>query len=75
MEVDIIAENIDEVVQPHEGSHKTEGILLQYGLGISTLLMHVPVPLAAIHQAGALLLLTVTLYAAFRMSGQVNSGV
>ena len=49
-------------------------VLLQYGLGISTLLMHVPVPLAAIHQAGALLLLTVTLYAAFRMSGQVNSG-
>ena len=49
-------------------------VLLQYGLGISTLLMHVPVPLAAIHQAGALLLLTVTLYAVFRMSGRGGFG-
>lgn len=36
--------------------------LLQVSLGISTLLLHVPVPLAATHQAGALLLLTVTLF-------------
>ena len=49
-------------------------VLLQYGLGISTLLMHVPVPLAATHQAGALLLLTVTLYAVFRMSGRDSPG-
>jgi len=34
---------------------------LQIGLGISTLLFHVPVPLAAIHQAGALVLLTLSL--------------
>jgi cytochrome c oxidase assembly protein subunit 15 len=35
--------------------------LLQAGLGIATLLLLVPVPLAAAHQAGALLLLTATL--------------
>jgi cytochrome c oxidase assembly protein subunit 15 len=36
--------------------------LLQAGLGISTLLLRVPVHLAAAHQAVALLLFTVTLY-------------
>ena len=36
--------------------------LLQVTLGISTLLMHVPVPLASMHQAGALLLLTAVIY-------------
>ncbi len=35
---------------------------IQIGLGISTLLLHVPVALASAHQAGALLLLTFTLY-------------
>ncbi len=35
--------------------------LLQVTLGISTLLLRVPVPLAATHQAGALLLFTVAL--------------
>ena len=34
---------------------------LQVGLGISTLLLVVPLPLAAAHQAGALLLLTAAL--------------
>jgi cytochrome c oxidase assembly protein subunit 15 len=34
---------------------------LQVGLGISTLLFHVPVALAATHQAGALVLLTLSL--------------
>jgi len=32
--------------------------LLQLGLGVATLLLVVPVPLAAAHQAGAVLLLT-----------------
>ena len=41
--------------------------LLQVTLGISTLLLHVPVPLAAAHQAGALLLFTVALYVRQRM--------
>jgi cytochrome c oxidase assembly protein subunit 15 len=42
--------------------------LLQVGLGISTLLLHVPVALAATHQAGALLLLTAALYTHHRMT-------
>ena len=37
-------------------------LALQITLGISTLLLNVPVPLAAAHQAGALVLLTVSLY-------------
>jgi len=37
-------------------------MLLQVSLGISTLLLHVPVPLAAMHQAGAVLLLSVLVY-------------
>lgn len=36
--------------------------LLQVTLGISTLLLHVPVALAAIHQAGALTLFTIALF-------------
>ncbi len=43
-------------------------IVLQVSLGISTLLLHVPVPLAATHQAGALLLLTMVLYTHYRMT-------
>ncbi|MBU2479236.1 MAG: COX15/CtaA family protein, partial [Gammaproteobacteria bacterium] len=35
---------------------------LQVALGISTLLLHVPLALASAHQAGALVLLTLTLY-------------
>lgn len=39
-------------------------LLLQVGLGISTLLLQVPVPLAAAHQAGAVLLLSASLWLA-----------
>ena len=42
--------------------------LLQVALGISTLLLHVPIPLAVAHQAGALLLLTVVMYVHHRMT-------
>lgn len=42
--------------------------VLQVTLGISTLLLHVPVPLAATHQAGALLLLTAAVFLRQRMS-------
>jgi cytochrome c oxidase assembly protein subunit 15 len=35
--------------------------VLQVALGISTLLLVVPIPLAAAHQAGAVLLLTVAI--------------
>jgi heme a synthase len=38
-------------------------VAIQVTLGISTLLLVVPVPLAAAHQAGAVLLLTLTLWA------------
>ncbi len=38
-------------------------LLAQVGLGISTLLLHVPIPLAAAHQGGAVLLLSATLFA------------
>ena len=41
--------------------------LLQIALGISTLLLHVPIPLAVAHQGGALLLLTVVIYVRHRM--------
>ncbi len=37
--------------------------LLQVTLGITTLLTYVPVPLAASHQAGAMALLTTSLWA------------
>jgi len=37
-------------------------LLLQVTLGISTLLLHVPVPLASAHQGGALLLFTASLF-------------
>jgi cytochrome c oxidase assembly protein subunit 15 len=39
-------------------------LLLQVTLGISTLLLHVPLSLAAAHQGGAVLLLSATLYLA-----------
>jgi cytochrome c oxidase assembly protein subunit 15 len=42
--------------------------LLQAGLGISTLLLRVPIPLAALHQAGAVALLTAALLAAHTLS-------
>ncbi len=37
-------------------------LVAQVSLGISTLLLHVPVPLAAAHQGGALVLFTVSLF-------------
>ena len=40
--------------------------VVQVSLGVATLLLHVPIPLAALHQAGALGLLTATLYAGAR---------
>ena len=48
--------------------------LLQVTLGISTLLMHVPIVLAAAHQGGALLLLTAVIYTRNRMSGTAPAG-
>lgn len=44
--------------------------LIQVALGISTLLLHVPVSLASAHQAGALVLLTLVLYALHAMGSE-----
>jgi cytochrome c oxidase assembly protein subunit 15 len=41
--------------------------LLQVALGITTLLMHVPLPLAALHQAGGVLVLTALVYLSHRV--------
>ena len=43
-------------------------VIVQVLLGISTLLLHVPVWLAASHQAGALLLFTALIVNIFRLS-------
>jgi len=43
-------------------------VILQLGLGISTLLLHMPTALAATHQAGALLLFTVALFVNHRLA-------
>lgn len=47
--------------------------LLQVTLGISTLLMRVPVPLAAAHQAGALLLFTAALFVCHALRTEQNT--
>jgi cytochrome c oxidase assembly protein subunit 15 len=39
--------------------------VLQFGLGVATLLLVVPVGLAALHQAGALGLVSLALWAVF----------
>ena len=44
-------------------------MLVQLSLGIATLLLVVPIPLAACHQAGALLLFTLALWTAFELRG------
>ncbi|MCG6870268.1 MAG: COX15/CtaA family protein [Gammaproteobacteria bacterium] len=44
-------------------------ILAQVALGISTLLLQVPIPLASAHQAGALSLLAITLFSAHQLRG------
>ena len=46
--------------------------VVQVSLGVATLLLHVPIPVAALHQAGALGLLTATLYAGARDGVGVN---
>ena len=42
-------------------------LFIQVSLGISTLLLHVPVALAASHQTGALLLFTLVLFVAHQI--------
>jgi len=49
-------------------------IILQVGLGIATLLTQVNLPLATMHQAGALLLLMLLLKDIFRINASANQG-
>ena len=49
-------------------------LALQLTLGISTLLLVVPVALAAAHQAGAVLLLTASLYVSHQLRGRMAVG-
>jgi cytochrome c oxidase assembly protein subunit 15 len=42
---------------------------IQVSLGLSTLLLAVPIPLAAAHQAGAVMLLSLTLFALHSLRG------
>jgi heme a synthase len=48
-------------------------LALQIALGISTLLLHVPVALAAAHQGGAMVLLTATLFSSHILVRQYTS--
>ena len=47
-------------------------LVLQVALGIGTLLWVVPLPLAAAHQAGALLVFTAVIYLAHTLRGAIN---
>ena len=47
--------------------------LLQVGLGIATLILVVPLPLAAAHQAGAMLLWTAALWTAIELGPRVSA--
>lgn len=49
--------------------------LVQVGLGISTLLLYVPIPLAAVHQAGSLVLLTIITCAVHSLNFATHSTV
>ncbi|HEV2042496.1 MAG TPA: COX15/CtaA family protein, partial [Casimicrobiaceae bacterium] len=47
-------------------------LLIQVTLGIATLLLVVPLPLAALHQSGAVLLFAAALYAAHALRRQAG---
>jgi cytochrome c oxidase assembly protein subunit 15 len=58
----------------HNGRHiMLAALALQITLGISTLLLVVPVPLAAAHQAGAVLLLTTSLFVSHQLRGRTSA--
>lgn len=42
-------------------------IVLQYGLGVATILLYVPVPVAALHQAGAVMTWAMAIWVAFEV--------
>ena len=49
---------------PGQQEQALEQVVLQVVLGITTLLLHVPIPLAAAHQGGAVVLLSAGLFLA-----------
>ncbi len=48
-------------------------LAVQITLGISTLLMRVPIELAAAHQAGAIVLLTVSIFVSHQLRGRTTN--
>jgi len=50
-------------------------VLVQFALGVATLLLIVPVPLGVAHQGGAVLLFTACLWASFELSRSPHGGV
>jgi cytochrome c oxidase assembly protein subunit 15 len=64
----LVARRSIKTAQARTGMHLLlAAVTLQVTLGISTLLLHVPVALAAAHQAGALVLLTAVLFLNHRL--------
>lgn len=58
----------------HNGRHlMLAALILQITLGISTLLLVVPVSIAAAHQAGAVILLTTSLFVSHQLRGRTNA--
>ncbi len=53
---------------------KIISVLVQVGLGISTLLLHVPLSLAAAHQGGAVVLLSAMLFLSHVLVRQGGAG-
>ncbi len=67
------AKNSSQEPHIHTGLHLLLAALaLQLTLGISTLLLVVPVAIAAAHQAGAVILLTTSLFVSHQLRGRTN---
>ncbi|MBV1959737.1 MAG: COX15/CtaA family protein, partial [Pseudomonadales bacterium] len=48
-------------------------LVIQVSLGISTLVLHVPVPVAVSHQGGALLLLTAAIWMVCKLGSSAEN--
>ena len=59
---------------PRAARARSRAVALQFALGLSTLLLVVPIPLAAAHQAGAVLLLTAAIVLRHCLRGSTTSG-
>lgn len=47
-------------------------LIIQLTLGIATLILQVPIPLASLHQAGAMVLFSISIYCFYRMNALKN---